>query len=186
MDLNERLKSVAERFEGHLDRHPDWTWEDVLACLEGREDLVESLLAMEETGGEPDLIACEPFRRAFFADMSPESPEGRRSVCYDREARLGRKKFPPETSVEEMCQDMGTCLMPIDMYMTLQFLKPFDLKTSSWLKTTEPVRELGGAFFGDNCYGQTFLYHSGAEAYYKSRGFRSYFVMPDRDKEEKN
>ncbi|MDK6805448.1 DUF4256 domain-containing protein [Aerococcus sp. UMB7834] len=179
MDLNERLKPVAERFEAHPDRHPDWTWEDVLACLAGREDLVESLLAMEETGGEPDLIASEPFRRAFFADMSLETPAGRRSLCYDREARLGRKKFPPETSVEEMCQAMGTRLMPIDMYLTLHLLENLDSKTSSWLKTPAAVRELGGAVFGDYRYGQAFIYHNGADAYYKSRGFRSFIYLPD-------
>ncbi|KAA9300506.1 MULTISPECIES: DUF4256 domain-containing protein [Aerococcus] len=181
MEAKEALQILEERFKAHPDRHSDWDWDELLLYLEADSDFLDSIIAMEETGGQPDLIHCEPFTRAFFADMSPESPEGRRSVCYDREARLGRKKFPPETSVEEMCQAMGTKLMPIDMYLTLQLLGPLDSKTSSWLKTPEPMRQRGGALFGDYRYGEPFVYHNGADAYYKSRGFRTFLYLPDLD-----
>jgi hypothetical protein len=128
---------------------------------------------MEETGGEPDVVGIDKDTGEFiFYDCSPESPKGRRSVCFDRQALESRKKFKPKTSAEEMAKEMGVDVLTENQYFELQKLGEFDTKTSSWLKTPDEVRKLGGAIFGDNRFGRVFIYHNGAESYYGARGFR--------------
>lgn len=167
------LTKLRERFEENMHRHEGIEWADVQARLEANEAKLRSLRAMEQTGGEPDVIGRdEQTGEYIFCDCSPESPAGRRSVCYDRAALESRKANRPETSAMDMAREMGIELLTEDEYFALQKLGPFDTKTSSWLKTPLEVRRLGGALFGDYRFGRVFIYHNGAQSYYASRGFR--------------
>ncbi len=170
-------KILRERFEENKNRHLNIKWDEVLKnlekTLENSPNKISSLLAMEESGGEPDVIAQDSNTKEYvFCDCSPESPSGRRSLCYDEAALNSRKKNKPIGSATGMAQEMGIELLDENHYYELQKLGAFDTKTSSWVKAPKEVRDLGGGLFGDFRYGRTFIYHNGAESYYASRGFR--------------
>ena len=165
------LKTLQARFEKHMSRHAGIAWADVQARLEGNLDALRSLQEMDATGGEPDIIAKES-GHFIFCDCSPESPAGRRSTCYDAEARASRKEHKPGNSAVEMASAMGIEILTEERYRELQKLGEFDTKTSSWIKTPSDVRALGGALFCDRRYGKVFVYHNGAQSYYAARGFR--------------
>jgi Protein of unknown function (DUF4256) len=167
------LQALKNRFETNMHRHTGVAWADVLARLERNPAALESLLAMEDTGGEPDVIACDAQAGRFtFCDCSAESPSGRRSLCYDGEALDSRKENKPDGSAAGMAAAMGVELLTEEQYRSLQGLGEFDTKTSSWIKTPPDVRSLGGALFCDRRYGRVFVYHNGAQSYYAARGFR--------------
>ncbi len=169
----ELLKLLQGRFEKNKKRHMDLEWPKVQARLEANADKLWSLYEMEETGGEPDVVAYDNVTGEYiFYDCSPETPKGRRSICYDHEAWESRKEHKPATSATDMAAAMGIELLSEEQYRELQKLGSFDLKTSSWLKTPSEVRKLGGAIFGDCRYSRVFIYHNGAESYYGARGFR--------------
>lgn len=170
----EQLLAVLKaRFETHLHRHQGGAWEKVRAMLEGNPEALRSLREMEATGGEPDVIAEDRAAGGYtFCDCSAESPAGRRSVCYDREALEARKEHKPEGSAVAMAEAMGIDLLTEDQYRDLQKLGEFDTRTSSWVRTPPDVRALGGALFCDRRYGRVFVYHNGAQSYYAGRGFR--------------
>lgn len=167
------LLSLKNRFEKNRHRHQGHAWEKVLSRLQGSAAALESLRAMESSGGEPDVIGYdEASGQYIFCDCSPESPAGRRSLCYDREALASRKENKPEGSAVDAAAAMGIELLSEAQYRELQNLGEFDTKTSSWVATPEDVRSLGGALFCDRRYGKVFVYHNGAQSYYAARGFR--------------
>lgn len=169
----ELLQILHTRFENNKHRHPDIHWEDVQTRLEANPEKMWSLHKMEQTGGEPDVVGYDAQMDEFiFYDCSPESPQGRRNVCYDHEALESRKEFKPENSALDMAEAMGIDILTEEQYRELQKLGKFDTKTSSWLKTPVEIRKLGGAIFGDRRYDHVFVYHNGASSYYASRGFR--------------
>ena len=156
-----------------MHRHKRIAWDEVRAKLEGNPEALRSLREMEVTGGEPDVIGRDREAGCYtFCDCSAESPAGRRSVCYDRDALESRKEHKPEGSAVEMAAAMGTDLLTEEQYRELQKLGEFDTKTSSWVRTPSDVRALGGALFCDRRYGKVFVYHNGAQSYYAARGFR--------------
>lgn len=170
---DELLRILEARFIKNTDRHPDLTWSGVLDRLEENPEKMFSLNQMEATGGEPDVYGKDrETGEILFVDFAKESPIGRRSLCYDHAARVGRKANQPESSAEEMAASMGIELLTEKQYRLLQALSSVDEKTSSWLKTPPEIRSLGGAIFGDFRYGRIFIYHNGAESYYGVRGFR--------------
>lgn len=172
-ERNELLGILEARFEENLHRHEGLAWADVRARLEGNPDALKSLREMERTGGEPDVIGRDgKTGRYTFCDCSAESPAGRRSLCYDREARVSRKKHAPEGSAVEVASAMGIDLLTEEQYRGLQEIGEFDTKTSSWIRTPSDVRVLGGALFCDRRYSKVFVYHNGADSYYAARGFR--------------
>lgn len=169
----ELLNVLKARFEKNSHRHKGFEWDKVQAKLEANPEKLWSLNEMERTGGEPDVVGYDDKADEYiFYDCSAESPKGRRSVCYDREALESRKKYKPETSALDMATAMGIELLTEEQYRQLQELGDFDLKTSSWIQTPADIRGRGGALFCDCRYGHVFLYHNGAESYYASRGFR--------------
>ncbi|WP_078552091.1 DUF4256 domain-containing protein [Bacillus alkalicellulosilyticus] len=169
----ELLTILKERFEKNMERHETLEWLNVQTKLEGNPKKMWSLYEMESTGGEPDVVGYDKKTDEYiFVDCSKESPKGRRSVCYDREALESRKKHKPENSVMDMIEAMGIELLTEEQYRELQKLGNFDMKTSSWVKTPENIRTLGGAIFCDRRYDMVFMYHNGADSYYGSRGFR--------------
>jgi hypothetical protein len=167
------LDILRARFEEHMFRHEDFRWTDVLAKLEAAPGRLWSLGEMERTGGEPDVAGWDPSTGEYlFFDCSKESPAGRRSLCYDRQALEAREKHKPASSAMQVASAMGTELLTEQEYRGLQELGAVDTKTSSWLRTPSGIRALGGAIFGDCRYGRVFVYHTGAESYYAARGFR--------------
>lgn len=161
------------RFEKNMNRHKSAEWARVQARLEANEEKLWSLNDMESTGGEPDVVAYdEETGEYIFYDCSAESPKGRRSLCYDREALDARKEFKPENSAVDIAAAMGIELLSEEQYRELQQLGNFDAKTSSWVKTPPDIRKRGGAIFCDYRYGAVFTYHNGADSYYAARGFR--------------
>src|SRR6476620_979654 len=177
--LREELLNTLEiRFEKHLDRHKSLEWAKVRARLEANTEKLWSLNEMERTGGEPDVVGHDKETGEYiFYDCSPESPKGRRSVCYDREALESRKEHKPENNAIDMAASIGIELLTEEQYRELQKLGNFDLKTSSWVKTPADIRKLGGALFCDRRYDHVFLYHNGAESYYAARGFRGWLKV---------
>ena len=171
-ELEGLLQTLKARFEKNMHRHAEIAWANVQAKLERNLGALKSLQEMEATGGEPDVIGEEDLGHFIFCDCSPESPIGRRSTCYDAEARASRKEHKPETSAVEIAAAMGIGLLTEEQYRELQELGEFDIKTSSWIKTPADVRALGGALFCDRRYGRVFVYHNGAQSYYGARGFR--------------
>jgi hypothetical protein len=168
------LAILSSRFQKNTKRHKGIQWSDVLVRLDKNPEKLWTLYEMEETGGEPDVVAYDKKSGEYvFVDCAPESPKGRRSVCYDGEALASRKEHKPKTSAIDMAQEMGAELLSEKEYRELQELGDFDNKTSSWVKTPAPIREKGGAIFCDRRYGQVFTYHNGAESYYAARGFRA-------------
>lgn len=169
----ELLKVLKNRFEKNMNRHKDLEWAKVQAKLEANSEKLWSLNEMEKTGGEPDVVSYDEKTDEFiFYDCSAESPKGRRSVCYDREALESRKKHKPENNAIDMATAMGIELLTEEQYRELQKLDNFDLKTSSWVQTPANIRKLGGAIFCDRRYDTVFVYHNGADSYYAARGFR--------------
>lgn len=169
----ELLGTLKARFEKNMHRHKDIEWAKVQEKLEANTDKLWSLNEMERTGGEPDVVGYDKKKDEYiFYDCSAESPKGRRSVCYDREALESRKKHKPENNAIDMATAMGIELLTEEQYRSLQELENFDLKTSSWVQTPADIRELGGALFCDRRYDTVFVYHNGAESYYAARGFR--------------
>lgn len=169
----ELLKTLQTRFEKNVNRHKNIEWEKVQEKLEANPEKLWSLIEMEETEGEPDVIKYDNTTDEYvFYDCSAESPKGRRSVCYDPEALASRKQHKPKHSAIGMAAEMGIELLTEEQYHELQQLGKFDTKTSSWIATPDDIRALGGAIFGDWRYGRTFIYHNGAESYYGARGFR--------------
>lgn len=167
----ELLQTLKARFEKNMNRHPGLEWADVQAKLEANPEKLWSLHEMEETGGEPDVVGHDGKTGEYiFYDCSAESPKGRRSVCYDREALESRKEHKPKSSAVEMAAAMGIELLTEEQYRELQQLGNFDMKTSSWVITPERIRKLGGALFCDRRYDTVFVYHNGAESYYAARG----------------
>jgi hypothetical protein len=172
-ERDELLKELKSRFEKNMKRHDGVAWAGAQTRLNGQPVKLWSLHEMERTGGEPDVIGYdEQTGEYIFYDCSPESPEGRRNVCYDREAIESRKEHKPQDSAIGMAADMGIEILTEEQYRGLQRLGKFDTKTSSWVKTPPAIRRLGGALFCDRRYDTVFVFHNGAEAYYGSRGFR--------------
>jgi hypothetical protein len=172
-ERDELLQSLRSRFEKNMHRHKGVAWEQLLAKLQGNSVALISLAAMESSAGEPDVIGHDQTTDQFaFCDCSAESPAGRRSLCFDREALNSRKENKPEGSVVETAASMGVEILTEVQYRALQQLGEFDVKTSSWIATPQDIRALGGALFCDRRYGQVFVYHNGAQSYYAARGFR--------------
>lgn len=173
MDHTALLLTLERRFHEHAQRHAGVSWTGPRAAIADHPAALATLAAMEASGGEPDLIGRdEADGRWLFADCAPESPAGRRSLCYDGEARRARKANAPSGSAAEAAAAMGVELMSEAQYVALQQLGEFDRKTSSWLLTPPELRARGGALFGDRRYGRVFVYHNGADSYYAARGFR--------------
>jgi hypothetical protein len=169
----ELIGKLKARFEKNITRHEGIDWSKVEAKLKSNNKKLESLSQMEVTGGEPDVIGYDDARNEYhFVDCSPETPKDRRNLCYDRKALDSRKTFKPADSAVDVATAMGIELLNEEQYRVLQSIGHFDAKTSSWLKTPENVRKLGGAIFGDYRFDRVFVYHNGAESYYASRGFR--------------
>ena len=169
----EFLKVLELRFVKNMARHPNLEWGEVLARLEAAPNKLQTLAEMERTGGEPDVIGRdEESGEIVFADCSPETPKGRVSVCYDRAGMDSRKEHKPADNAIDMAAAMGAELLTAEEYLALQKLGEFDTKTSSWLRTPDETRKLGGALFGDRRYGRVFIYHNGAQSYFAARGFR--------------
>lgn len=169
----ELIDTLKSRFEGNMQRHPGLDWDAVQAKIEANPEKLWSLVQMEHTGGEPDVVGFDAQSGEFiFADCSAESPSGRRSICYDRAGLESRKEHRPESSAQDMAEAMGIEILTEDEYRHLQTLGTFDSKTSSWLRTPAEIRKLGGAIFGDFRFGRVFVYHNGAQSYYGGRGFR--------------
>jgi hypothetical protein len=167
------LRTLKVRFEDNMNRHRNLEWAELQVRLEAKPDKLRSLHQMEATGGEPDVVGYDESTGEYiFYDCSPESPKGRRSVCYDHEALESRKEYKPKNSAVDMAAEMGIELLTEEQYRELQKLGDFDTKSSSWVKTPSAIRELGGALFCDRRYGTVFLYHNGAQSYYAARGFR--------------
>jgi hypothetical protein len=173
-EQREKLFLVLKtRFEKNMHRHERLEWANVEAKLDANTEKLWSLYQMEDTDGEPDVVGYDEMQDEYIiCDCSKESPKGRRSVCYDREALESRKKHKPENSAMDMATAMGIELLTEEQYRSLQKLENFDMKTSSWVLTPADIRERGGAIYCDYRYGHVFLYHNGAESYYSSRGFR--------------
>ncbi len=167
------LRILKARFDANMERHAGIEWAAVQARLEANKSRLWSLNEMEQSGGEPDVVGRDKSTGEYvFMDCSTQSPKGRRSVCYDREALEARKEHKPKTSAVQMATAMGAALLTVEEYQGLQTLGQFDTTTSSWVQTPSKIRKLGGALFCDRRYETVFVYHNGAESYYAARGFR--------------
>lgn len=176
---SELLRTLQTRFEAHMQRHPRQRWARVLEHITANPEALAALAAMEDSGGEPDVVSLDaPADALHFCDCAPESPVGRRSLCFDDEALNARKENRPAGSAQAVAASMGTQLLDEAQYRALQRLGEFDLKTSSWLATPPEMRALGGALFGDRRFGRVFVYHNGAQSYYAARGFRALLSVP--------
>jgi len=167
------LETLKARFEAHMHRHTGLGWSAVQARLQSNGAKLGSLDEMERSGGEPDVVGIDKATGEYiFVDCSEQTPKGRRSVCFDRQALAARKEHKPKSSAVEMATAMGATLLTVDEYRALQELDQFDTTTSSWVQTPPKIRKLGGALFCDRRYDTVFVYHNGAESYYAARGFR--------------
>jgi len=172
------FNTLKKRFEKNTQRHKGADWITVEARLKAAPEKCVILAAMENSGGEPDVTAIDKKSGAItFTDCSPESPAGRRSVCYDREGLESRKEAQPKNTAMDMAREIGIELLTVEEYRALQQLGTFDTKTSSWVLTPPDIRKLGGALFGDYRYGSVFIYHNGAQSYYAARGFRGKLIV---------
>ncbi|GAB3937538.1 DUF4256 domain-containing protein [Mucilaginibacter myungsuensis] len=172
-DKEELLSTLKTRFAKHKERHEGLNWTDIQSKLEANPAKLHTLYQMEQTGGEPDVIGTDPTTGEYlFVDCAAESPKGRRSICFDRAAWESRKEHKPENTAEDMAAEIGITILTEQQYRDLQQLGKFDLKTSSWVATSDNIRKLGGALFCDRRYDTVFTYHNGAESYYAARGFR--------------
>lgn len=173
MNVETLLEILQTRFESNKHRHKMLKWADVQKRLEENPDAIKTLLAMEQTGGEPDIVGPT----FTYIDCSKETPTGRRSLCYDREALEKRKKNKPETDAMTMAEEMGIEMLTEAEYRELQTYEAFDVKTSTWVKTPDQIRSQGGAIFCDRRYDTVFTYHNGADSYYASRGFHGKIII---------
>jgi hypothetical protein len=174
----ELLRALKARFEKNMDRHKGLAWAEVQSKLEATDEKLWSLSEMERTGGEPDVVGRDNNSGEYiFYDCAAESPKGRRSLCYDREALDSRKENKPKGSAMDLAAAMGIELLTEDQYRELQKLGEFDMKTSSWVKTPAAIRKLGGALFCDRRFDTVFVYHNGAESYYAGRAFRGWLKV---------
>jgi len=171
--MDKLLAVLEKRFNDNMHRHKDVSWQDVKDKLNNK--VMGILQKMEDTGGKPDVIKYEGI--VYYVDFSKESPEQRRSLCYDEKAWQDRKKFKPESSVEKHADQMGVKLINEPMYSYMQALEDFDLKTSSWIETPDSIRSLGGALNAEKRYQRTFIFHNGADSYYASRGYRGFIKL---------
>ena len=172
------LELLKKRFDENMNRHPDMSRDLLEARLRNNGEAINILKRMEESGGEPDTIGFDAVsEKIIFCDCSKESPAGRRSLCYDDEALRKRAKNPPVGSALRQAQEIGVEIMPEDLYLRLQSLGEFDLKTSSWIATPPSIRRLGGALFCERRYGTVFTFHNGADSYYSVRGWRGYLLV---------
>ena len=177
-DQEEIISILKARFEKNKTRHAAIEWNNVQEKLEANPNKLWSLLQMEKTEGEPDVVGYDKNTNEYiFFDCVAESPKGRRSLCYDRKALDSRKEHKPKSSAMGMAEEMGIEILNEEQYRELQELGNFDTKTSSWIATPSDVRKLGGALFSDFRYGKTFVYHNGAESYYAARGFRGFIKV---------
>ena len=176
LDVDQKTTLLAilkKRFEQNMHRHPSLVWSDIEAKLIQHPEKLWSINEMEHTGGEPDVVIYDVnLSEIAFYDCAVESPKGRRSLCYDREALESRKDHPPTNNVLDIAKSMNIELLTEQQYTQLQTIEKFDLKTSSWVESTDDIRAFGGAIFCDYRYGRVFTYHNGAQSYYASRGFR--------------
>lgn len=172
----ELINILETRFNKHPNRHLGISWEMVLNKLNQKTSILDVVDQMETTGGEPDVVLLDS-SLLCFVDCAKESPSGRRSLCYDQKALEARKEFKPVDSAMNLANTMGITLLNETQYTTLQSLGDFDTKTSSWLLTPKAIRDLDGAIFGDKRYNHTFIYHNGAQSYYKDRGFRGFIAL---------
>lgn len=171
--MDELLEILKKRFAANSKRHPGLEWAAVEARLASKPESMRSLAEMERTGGEPDVTGFDAATGEYiFTDCAPESPKGRRSLCYDRAGLESRKDFPPENTAVDLAAEMGIKILDEDEYFALQRLENFDTKTSSWILTPPEFRKLGGALFAERRYERVFTYHNGAQSYYAVRGFR--------------
>jgi hypothetical protein len=175
MDLIEVLE---KRFLKNTHRHKNLDWKLVESCIINNKNALQSLELMEKSGGEPDVIGIDTTtKKIVFVDCCKESPIGRRSCCYDKNALEARKEFKPKHSAVEWAKELGIELLDEEEYLQLQTIESFDTKTSSWIKTPTALRNLDGALFGDFRYGRVFIYHNGASSYYAARGFRGKLLV---------
>ena len=174
-DESSLIVTLKERFLSNPHRHQNLTWPTVETWLLKHPENLTILSAMEETGGEPDVVSF--LEQYYYCDCSAETPIGRRNLCFDEKARLNRKKFPPVHDALSRAKEMGITLLDEMQYHTLQALEPIDLKTSSWLATPESIRSKGHALFGEHRVGKVFIYHNGADSYFSVRGFRGCFSI---------
>jgi len=178
MAVTELLLTLQSRFEKHLYRHPSVAWSIVENKLLKESSALSTVLEMEKSGGEPDVVSgLGSEKQLFIVDCSAESPAGRRSLCYDKEAWLSRKENRPTGNCFDMAAKIGITLLSEEQYRFLQSIEVLDQKTSSWILTPNSIRQKGGALFCDYRYGQTFVYHNGASSYYAARGFRGFFLL---------
>lgn len=175
--MDDLMRILEARFTKHPKRHPGVEWAAVRGRLEAQPDKLRALAELERTGGEPDVVGVAETGQAIFVDCAPESPVGRRSLCYDRAALDSRKENKPSGNAVELAASWGAELLTEAEYRELQTLGEFDLKTSSWVKTPGAIRDRGGALFCDRRYDHVFVYHNGAESYYAARGFRVRLVV---------
>ena len=172
------LEILKNRYFQNMSRHPELSWETVEKRLLMNQNVLTILEWMEKSGGEPDTIGFDDGNeKIIYCDCSAESPAGRRSLCYDEEALLKRKKNPPQGSAVQQAQEAGIALMTEELYRRLQETGEFDLKTSSWIVTPPEIRRLGGALFCERRYGAVFVFHNGADSYYSVRGWRGYICI---------
>jgi hypothetical protein len=172
------ISALKERFDKNMNRHQGFDWAKVLARLEANPEKMWSLHEMERTGGQPDVVAhVKKTGEYVFYDCSPETPQGRTSVCYDREGLESRKEHKPENNAVDMATALGIELLTEEQYFELQKFGDFDTKTSSWVKTPADIRKLGGALYCDRRYGRVFVGHNGAQSYYSARGFRGWLSV---------
>lgn len=176
MDHQTFINIFKVRFEKTRFLHNDVQFQTIETILNTHPNILKTMIKMEETDGEPNIVTY--LDALYVVDCSKETPVGRRNLCFDKDARLSRKKFPPVSSAEELALEMGVRIVDVDMYRYMQTLMDIDLKTSSWLETSSSIRKLGGALFGDKRYNETFIYHNGADSYYGVRGFRGYVKLP--------
>jgi hypothetical protein len=178
LNVDNLLQILQERFENHPYRHPHCSWKSIQKKLEENPTILNSLLQMEQTGGEPDVVelSCDP-QGIYYIDCSEQSPTLRRSLCYDKDAWEKRKEHKPSGNACDRAAEMGVTLLDEMQYHALQEIGSFDTKTSSWLRTDSELRAQGGALFGDKRYGRTFIYHNGADSYYGVRGFRAFIKL---------
>jgi hypothetical protein len=178
MNTQELITNLKNRFSANMIRHKGIEWKDVEARILNNPKAISTLIYMEETKGEPDVIGVDETTKKFqFVDCSKQSPAGRRSYCYDAPARLGRKKFPPLTSAVEEAEKNGLTLIDETIFRKLKTFGDYDTTTSSWLKTPQSIRSLGGAIFGNIRYDAVFIYHNGADSYYADRGYRGLLLV---------
>jgi len=177
-EQDELIKILKSRFEKNMQLHKGVSWNDVAAKLEAAPAKLWSLNEMEDTGGEPDVIAHDATTNTYtFCDCSAESPKGRRSLCFDTEALESRKENKPQGDATGIADAMGIEILTEEQYRQLQSVGEFDLKTSSWIATPDAIRKLGGALFADRRYNAVFVYHNGASSYYAARGFRGFLLV---------